>query len=115
MHVRKERRKARHGDVSCENIELWDAVPSCSFGGKHVDQEDFWLDELVARSRLEDRQWLRNCRSNTCEHSQKLNGTEDGTHIGGKAKMKPTEMYGVRGAPPRVGGELWILCIPAGF
>lgn len=92
MHVRIKRRNSRHGDVSREDIELWDAVPSCSFGGEHVDQEDFGLDELTECPRLEDRQWLRNCQINTCEHSQELNGTEDGTHIGGKAKMKPREM-----------------------
>ena len=93
MHIRKERRKARHGDVSREDIKLWDTVPNCAFGGKHVNQEDFGLDELVGPPRLEDRQWLRNCQINTCERSQKLTGAEDGTHIGGKAGMKPIELY----------------------
>ena len=93
MHVRKERRNARHGDVSREDIKLWDTVPNCAFGGEHVNQEDFGLDELAGPPRLEDRQWLRDCQSNTCERSQKLTGAEDGTHIGGKAGMKPTEMY----------------------
>ena len=93
MHVRKERRNARHGDVSREDIKLWYTVPNCAFGGKHVNQEDFGLDELVGPPRLEDRQWLRNCQINTCERSQKLTGAEDGTHIGGKARMKPTEIY----------------------
>ena len=93
VHIRKERRKARHGDVSREYIELWDAVPNCAFGGKHVNQEDFGLDELAGQPRLEDRQRLRNCQSKTCERSQKLTGAEDGTHIERKAGMKSTEMY----------------------
>ena len=62
MHVRKEGRESRHGNVFCEDIELFDTVPSCAFGGEHVDQEDFGLDVLMTPPSFEYRQWLRDCQ-----------------------------------------------------
>ncbi len=68
VHIRVERRETRYRDISREEVELWDTVPGCAFGRKHVDQEDFGLDMLVPPS-FEDRQWLRDCQGNARECS----------------------------------------------
>ena len=80
MHVRIEGREAGHGDVLGKDVELWYTVPSCTFGRKHVNQEDFGLDVLMIAS-FEDGRWLRSCQTQDSEGNQKLTGARNGTHV----------------------------------
>lgn len=85
VHVRVERREAWDSNVLREEVELWDSVPSCAFGRKHVNQEDFGLDvrgvDMLVTASFEYRQGFCKYQVYACECSQKLAGAGYGSHV----------------------------------
>ena len=85
VHVRVERRDAWDSNVLREEVKLWDSVPSCAFGRKHVNQKDFRLDmcrvDVLVTASFKYRQGLCRYQVYACECSQKLAGAGYGSHV----------------------------------